>query len=117
MTERRREKRFKLDDLRVSGKMMFATKVQIIDVSVDGVSLSVDRRLNIGHEYALKLADEHKVFSVKGVVMWSFLKESRKGTSQAVIPIYSAGMRFSHKTAEKTAALLDFIKHNAKEAS
>jgi len=115
MTGKRREKRFKLDDLKVSCKMMFATKVQIIDVSVDGVSLSVDRRLNIGKEYALKLADEHKVFSVKGVVMWSSLKEGRKGTSQTVIPIYSAGMKFSHKTAEETVALLDFIRHNAKE--
>ncbi len=116
MKERRRAKRFKLDDLKVSGKMMFATKVQIIDVSVDGVSLSADRRLNIGHEYALKLADEHQVLSVKGVVIWSSLKEGRKGANQAVSPIYSAGLKFSHETPEKTAALLDFIKHNGKEA-
>ncbi len=115
MKERRREKRFRLDDVSLSGRMMFATTVQIIDVSAAGVSLSVDRRLNIGHEYVLKFEDKHKVLSVKGIVVWSSLKGSRKGKGQEVVPIYSAGMRFSHMTDEKTAALLDFIRCCVKE--
>ncbi len=114
MKERRREKRFKLDDVQVSGGMMFATEVQIIDVSVDGVSLKVDRRLNIGHQYTLKLADKSKALSLRGTVLWSLLKESRKGAREEVVPIYSAGMRFSHTTAEKAAGLLDFIRDHRK---
>jgi len=39
----------------ITGKMMFADEVNIIDISVGCFSLKADRRLNIGHEYALKM--------------------------------------------------------------
>ena len=51
--DKRRYKRYRLELVDVNGKMSLADKVEIIDVSLGGVSLRVDRRLNPGREYLL----------------------------------------------------------------
>ena len=50
MEERRRHKRFSVDILEISGKMVLARYVKILDISIGGVSFKADRRLHIGHE-------------------------------------------------------------------
>ncbi len=112
MKENRRHKRFRLDAVEINGKMVFATKVKILDISIGGVSLKADRRLNIGSEYVLKLEDRNRFISVKGLVVWSSLSETREGPGGEVAPIYTAGMKFSDISAEKINELLAFIEHH-----
>lgn len=76
MEERRRHKRFSVDILEISGKMVLARYVKILDISIGGVSFKADRRLHIGHEYTLKILGKGKELSVKGIVMRSLLSES-----------------------------------------
>ena len=56
MRENRRYKRFSVDIFGINGKMMFANEVEIQDISIGGISIRVDRRLNMGSEYTLKVA-------------------------------------------------------------
>ena len=93
MHDKRLYKRFKLNDLEVSGKMVLATEVKVIDISISGISLKTNRRLNIGCDYTLKL-DGNMSISLRGNVVWCRLIESRKGPKGEMIPIYSAGMQF-----------------------
>jgi len=44
----RRYKRFRLDFVEISGQLTFASEVSVLDLSMGGVSLRADRRLNIG---------------------------------------------------------------------
>ena len=67
MTERRRYTRLRMEVVDITGKMMFADEVNIIDISVGGVSLKADRRLNIGHEYAVKMENSGRVLAVRGL--------------------------------------------------
>jgi c-di-GMP-binding flagellar brake protein YcgR len=109
MTERRRYKRFKMEVVDITGKIMFANEVNIIDISVGGVSLKADRRLNIGHEYAIKMENLGRVLAVKGLVVWSVLSGNKEGARGDSIPLYTAGMKFMDVSDKKMEEITDFI--------
>ena len=98
----------------INGKMLFATQVKVIDISVGGISIKANRRLNIGSEYSLRLEGK-KTISLRGSVVWSTLGESRGKSDGEVVPIYSAGLKFTNMSAEKITELLSFIDSNKKE--
>ena len=104
MHDKRKYKRFKLNDLEVHGKMALATEVKVIDISISGISLKANRRLNIGSDYTLKL-EGRKTISLRGTVVWCSLIETRKGPKGEMMPIYSAGMQFKDMSAERITEL------------
>lgn len=107
--EQRRYKRFAVDVMDINSKMIFANEVEILDVSLGGVSVRVDRRLNIGNEYTLKIEDKAKAICLKGVVVWSLLSEVRKSPEGEMVPIYTIGMKFTDISKEGAAELTNFI--------
>jgi c-di-GMP-binding flagellar brake protein YcgR len=109
MQDHRRHKRFKLDLIEINGKMRFANKVEIIDISFGGVALKADSRLNIGREYLIRLGDEENRLDVKGVVIRSELSGIEERANGERVTIYTAGIRFQDGSADKIA---DFF-HNA----
>jgi len=109
MNELRRYKRFSVDIFSINGKMMFANEVDILDISIGGVSLKVDRRLNIGNEYTLKIGARDKTLTVKGSVVWSRISGTKKGVGKDVIPLYTAGMMFTNTANERLEELSAFI--------
>jgi len=108
--ERRVHKRFVVEG--IEGTLMFATDVEILNISINGVALKADRRLEIGREYTLKLEYMDKSVSLNGVVVWSVLSELGKGPHEEKVPIYKAGMKFTNVISEKMSDLLDFIEEN-----
>ena len=108
MHDKRRYKRFKLNDLEVNGKMALATEVKVIDISISGISVKANRRLNIGSDYTLKL-EGSKSISLKGNVVWCSLIDSRKGLKGEMVPMYSAGMQFKDMSRERTTELQHLI--------
>jgi len=109
VTERRRHARFRMEVVEITGKMMFADEVNIIDISVGGVSLRADRRLNIGHEYAVKMENSGRVLAVKGLVVWSVLSGNKEGARGDSIPLYTAGMKFMDVSDKKMEEIVNFI--------
>ncbi|HZV47190.1 MAG TPA: PilZ domain-containing protein [Thermodesulfovibrionales bacterium] len=109
MTERRRYTRFRMEVVDLTGKMMFADEVNILDISVGGVSLKADRRLNIGHEYAVKMENVGRVLAVKGLVVWSVLSGNKEGARGDSIPLYTAGMKFMDVSDKKMEEIVNFI--------
>jgi len=105
----RRYKRFKVDVMEINGMMMFANEVEILDISIGGISLRADRRMNIGSEYSLKLRDKSSVIPLKGTVVWSVLSGTGKGLDGGTVPLYTAGMRFQDLSSEKIGELTRFI--------
>jgi len=108
--ERRLHKRFVVEG--IEGTLMFATDVEILNISINGVALKANRRLEIGREYTLKLEYMDRSVSMNGIVIWSVLSELGKGQHEEKIPIYKAGMKFTNVISEKMASLLDFIEEN-----
>ncbi len=117
MRDNRRHKRFTLDLMEVNGTMTSATDVKVIDISLGGVSLKADRRLDIGAEYPLKLGYKDKVMSLRGTVIWSSLVGARKARNGESIPVYRAGMKFTGLTEKEAPQLFDLIERGKVDES
>jgi len=94
MQGKRGHERFLVEGLEIKGKMMFAARVKILNISLSGVAIETDKRLDIGSEYSLTIEDRDGVLSVKGVVVWSRVNGHERGLGGHMIPIYIAGMKF-----------------------
>jgi hypothetical protein len=115
MKDSRRYKRFSVDILEISGKMVLATYVKVLDISVGGVSFKADRRLNMGSEYTLKMESKGRELLVKGVIVRSSLSDSIKDSRGNIVPIYSAGMKFSDTSEKKLKEIEMFIGSNLRD--
>jgi len=109
MPDNRRHKRFAVDDMEIHGKMVFASEVKVVNISISGISIKADRRLDIGSEYTLKIESSEKILSLRGVVVWSNICGSRAGSHGDQVPLYAAGLRFTDVLSDRMTELLDFI--------
>ena len=116
MHGKRRYNRFKLNDREVNGTMLLTSEVKVIDISISGISLKVNRRLNIGSDYTLKL-EGRKTLSLKGTVVWCSLIETSKGSQGDIVHIYSAGMQFEDMSDKRITELQYFIDSHKIEAA
>jgi c-di-GMP-binding flagellar brake protein YcgR len=115
MQDRRHYKRFTVDILGINGKMIFAKDVKILDISLGGISIKADKRMNLGSTYTLKLAGKGITLNLKGLVMWSELSESIIDSRGNIVPIYTAGMQFTDLSEAKKNYLGNFIEKHKLE--
>jgi hypothetical protein len=112
MKERRRYKRFLIECTDVQCRMFFPTEVKILNISFSGVALSLNRRLNIGDKYTLKIESESNTISLKGLVVWGKMTSPTRDVKDKKFPIYEVGMRFDEVLTGEVADLLTFIREN-----
>ena len=93
----------------VHGTMTAASQVEILNMSISGAAIRVDRNLRVGGEYNLRLDLNDTVLAVKGVVVWSVLSEIQRGREDETKPFYSAGMKFQDILSPRLMELLEFI--------
>lgn len=110
--EKRRYKRYALDIYDVHSEMLFAKELKILDISIAGISLKADKRMNIGREYTLKIIAKDQTLILKGKVMWSLLSENQEGAHGDIIPIYTAGLKFTDVSNEKMKEIINFIENH-----
>lgn len=116
MQDRRRYKRFRVDIMEISSKMTFARDVKILNISIGGISMKADRRLNINNEYTLKIEGKKKSLTVKGIVVWSLISESMQDPYGNFIPIYTAGMKFTELSDDKKNEIINFMEEHKIDA-
>ena len=113
--EKRRYKRFSVDIGNIHGKIVFSRNVEILDISVGGVSLQADRKLNIGSEYTLSMGWKGRDVTIKGIVVWSEPTEKKECANDSITQIYKAAMKFTDIAAEKMQEIADFIEDHKKK--
>ena len=116
MQDKRRHKRFRLDIMEINGKMILADRVEIVDISLGGVALRTDRRLNVGKEYFIKLGDKGKSIDVKGIIVRCELSKIEERSNGKRVSIYTAGMMFKDVSPDTIADFLNSIEQDKKEA-
>jgi hypothetical protein len=109
MQDKRRHERLKLDIVELHGKMSLAEKVEIIDISLGGVSLKADRRLNIGKEILLRLQEKDTSVDLKGVVVRSELSGIEENAAGERVAVYTAGMMFKDDQTEKIITFFNYL--------
>ena len=117
MQDKRKHKRYSLDLLDINGKMSLTDKVEILDISLGGVALKADRRLNMGKEYSMKLQKKGKTLEVKGIVVRSELSGVEERGHGESVSIYTAGLVFKDGFTDKIADFLKPIEQNKKRES
>jgi Tfp pilus assembly protein PilZ len=115
MQPERRHKRYKVDVLKISGKMVLAKNIRVLNISIGGVAIRTDRKLSVGSQYRLTIEGKSMTFTANGKVVWSFLTETVKDDLGNFIPIYIAGMQFVNLTDEKIREVSAFIEAHCEE--
>jgi Tfp pilus assembly protein PilZ len=111
----RKHKRFTLDVIDLDSKISLVGKVKIIDISLGGVALKADRKLNIGKECLIMLGYEGRPVNVKGVVVRSELSGIEERAEGERVTIYSMGILFNDASAGKVKDFLDSIHNHRKK--
>ena len=101
--------------MEINGKMVLAKYVKILDISIGGICLKTEKRLNVGGEYTLKIEGKGSVLTVRGVVVWASLSESSVDSIGDIIPIYKAGMKFVDVPNEKINEIVNFIEDHKRD--
>jgi len=115
MRNMRRYKRFKLDLIDLTSKMSIIGRVELINISICGVAIKADRKLNIGKECLLLIGYEDKhIINLKGIIVRSELSGIEERAEEGKVTIYSAGILFKDESAGKVKDFLDSIENNKK---
>lgn len=109
MQNMRRHKRYRLDLIEVNGQISLADKVEILDISLGGIALKVDRRLNLGREYLLKLREADRTLEVKCIVVRAELSSIEQRAGGESVSIYTAGMAYKEGSSIRVAEFLQRI--------
>jgi hypothetical protein len=107
MKERRRWPRFTVEN--IHGRLMAESEIELLNMSISGAAIKVDRRLTMGARYNLKLDRDGSVLTVETEVVWSVLTEFHKNEDGDEVPVYSAGLKFTDVLTPRITELLSFI--------
>jgi hypothetical protein len=112
--EQRNYQRIKITDQNIRAKMAFANFMDILDISRSGMAFEVDRRLNIDREYSVEIECNGNALLMKGRIVWAVLKKWESDVKGNTIPIYRAGMSFTHipEIFEKEIKLMECKKQD-----
>lgn len=113
--EKRRYKRYALDIYDIHGEMLFVKNLKILDISIAGISLKSDKRMNIDREYTLKIIAKDQTLILKGKVVWSLLSENQEGARGDIIPIYTVGLKFTDVSNERVKEIINFMENHMQE--
>jgi len=117
-THGRQYKRYSLDLLEITGKVILTRKVNILDMSLAGVAIRSDQKLDLGKEYMINLQDDKgKTISVAGVVVRAELSEMKKRTDEEDASIYRIGLQFKDESADAVDHFLRSTAHTEKDVA
>jgi Tfp pilus assembly protein PilZ len=117
MQHLRRHQRYGLDLINVKGKMSLSEKVEILDISLGGVALKVDRRLNPGRDYMIKLQDKENTLNVMGRIVRSEFSGTVTRDDGENVSIYAASMQFQDGSTDRVAVFLKSIVPNKQKGT
>jgi Tfp pilus assembly protein PilZ len=105
--ENRKYNRYTVDD--IHGKVLYASDLTFINISMDGAAIETTQRLIIGREYSLNLKFGEDTLTIKGRVAWSRLSYSTIQRSGDISPVYKTGIQFLNILNESSLNLIKFI--------
>jgi hypothetical protein len=104
--EKRQYKRFPMPAGILIGRLDQVHTVDVLDMSVSGAALKVNRRFSVGSEFAMKFATPDIDIDVQGVIVRSRMVTIWENFHGARIPVYASAVRFHEGSEERIADFL-----------
>ncbi len=114
-SNKRRHRRFSVDVMDIKGNAVFASEVVINDISITGVSLITDRKLEMGLEYSLRILDKDLDLPIQGTVIWCLENVSAGEQDEHSHLKYAAGLQFIDLQQKTIVSLIKFIESHLLE--
>ncbi|MDP2156475.1 MAG: PilZ domain-containing protein [Nitrospirota bacterium] len=114
-SNKRRHRRFSVDVMDIQGNAVFASEIVINDISITGVSMITERKLNIGMEYSLRILENDLDLPIRGTVIWCMENEAAAAQDEYSHLKYAAGLQFNDLQQEAMAGLIKFIESHLLE--
>jgi hypothetical protein len=105
--ERRRSTRYDIHD--ATGSFTLAGQFRLIDISVNGLGLEGNLRLQKGQAYRGRVEWAGRTIQVRGRVAWTRLVGTAKGDGGDVLPVYQAGIELELPITEPHGELRHLI--------
>lgn len=105
----RRHRRFAVDVMDIRSNAVYASEVVIIDISITGVSLLTDRKLERGMEYSLRILNNDLDLPIRGTVIWCMENATAEKRNEDAHLKYAAGLQFADLKQETISRLVRFI--------
>ena len=105
----RRHRRFTVDVMDIRGNAVYASEVVINDISITGVSLLTDRKLERGMEYSLRILNNDLDLPIRGTVIWCMENAAAGKRDEHDHLKYAAGLQFADLKQETISGLVTFI--------
>jgi hypothetical protein len=105
----RRHRRFAVDVKDIVARAAFATEVVIHNISITGVSLLTDRKLEVGRQYSLRILEGDPDMDIWGTVIWCGENDAAGGPSEDAHLRYAAGIQFATLQQDTVQRLVSFI--------
>lgn len=115
MTWTRKHPRYIVVDMGVTVKTLFHEAVELLDISIGGVSIRSSRRFRMEGEYVFKFDLKERAVLIKGVIVWEKLTGTKKISEGEAMPVYTAGVKFKDAVTDKAAELAKFLADKLKE--
>ena len=109
--EKRQHRRFSAGQLHVKTDSTSNYRGVVINISIGGMLVKSDKRLNVGQTYPMKIGYKDRELFVNASVMWALLVENTEDTYGNRIPLYMTGMQF-RDAFKKIEDLVTSIKSN-----
>lgn len=109
LKDSRHHRRFVVDALDIRGSAKAAGEAVINDISITGVSIRTDRKLDLGRRYTVKIPHKDGDISLEGTVIWCLENDAGEGTDECSPLKFSAGLHFANLSQEAVSGLTRFI--------
>jgi hypothetical protein len=111
--------RFKIENAGINCEIKVVSSATILDMSVGGISMKTNFRLNRDNTYPLEVENDNHNLKLEATAVWSnvMLRKEGRGPRSDFIPVHSAGMRFSHDSKDKPDDIMNYIEKYGQEAN
>jgi c-di-GMP-binding flagellar brake protein YcgR len=110
--DRRKYPRYSTHGREIKCKMMYTAEASLINISVGGAYLSVDKRIRIGNMYTLHIGANDRFVTLKGVVVREVLSGLRRNAKGEMVPHYEVGIQFEDVLTDPGRDLISFIEES-----
>jgi hypothetical protein len=107
-TGRRRYKRFRVNNMNIGAKTLFAMETKLLNMSVGGACINTEESLKETDKQLLRLNENRPVILPCSVV-WERMIDNAAGSTEKSAPVYRTGVSFGGVPSDKRAKLRDFI--------